>query len=104
MGDGNGRGCFGLAAIFGVSTHSPLSRYPKMGQLLSLADLASRLGVALATIHRLRARKELPREIKITARSIRFDLADVLAWEAERSGRCDPAEQPALLRRPAAVV
>jgi len=75
-----------------------------MGQLLTLADLASRLRLSLATIQRMRAAGRLPAEIEISGRSIRFRLEDVEAWEAELRRSGGLGARPADFSAPAAVL
>ena len=53
-----------------------------MGHLLTLEDLASRAGLSLATIRRLREKGLLPREVRLGAKAVRFRAEDVETWEA----------------------
>jgi predicted DNA-binding transcriptional regulator AlpA len=55
-----------------------------MEQHLTPEDLAQRYTVPIASIYKWNSEGSGPRRIKI-GRHVRYRLADVLAWEAERA-------------------
>jgi predicted DNA-binding transcriptional regulator AlpA len=70
-----------------------------MPELLTMEDLTSRLRVSFATVRRMRSRGRLPAEIRISARSVRFQLNDVEDWEGNY-----PPGRGSLLKAPGLTV
>jgi predicted DNA-binding transcriptional regulator AlpA len=56
-----------------------------MGEMLTLEDLASKIHVSFATIRRMKRDGQLPQEIRVRPRCVRFRAADVEAWERKFS-------------------
>jgi predicted DNA-binding transcriptional regulator AlpA len=56
-------------------------------ELLTEAQVATLAGVAARTVASWRQRGMGPRYLRLTAHTLRYRRADVLAWLAEREGR-----------------
>jgi predicted DNA-binding transcriptional regulator AlpA len=57
-----------------------------LGQLLTVLELAQRLGVSSRTVYRWTAEGRLPRPISLTKRSARWDAQEVVAAVAKLAG------------------
>lgn len=53
--------------------------------LVSQAQLCAELGVSASTVERLVKTPDFPAKIKVSARAVRYSLADVRAWIESRT-------------------